>query len=567
MIFILSIFAGRLLQMQGLDAPAVARTALLKRTSTVALSAHRGDILDGKGAVLATTVERKNVLIDQTKVSRYTRLDNGHQVTVGLDGAAEDLARVLGLPYDVIRPRLIGTSRGAYVAKGITPDLARQVVRLPIPGLGLEDADRRDYPGGTLAANVLGFVSSTTGNAFGGVEGAYNSTLVGMPGSIRYEHALDGTRIPTGLTDEVDPVPGRSIKLTLDRDLQYRAQALLDEQVAATKAESGDVVILDAKTSQVLALATAPTFDPNNPGAAQPADRGNRPLLDVFEPGSTAKVITLAAALEEGVATPESKVTVPPSLRRADRTFGDAEVHGTEKLTVAGVMAQSSNIGTLLTGERVPAAKMYDYLRAFGLGAKTGVGLPESAGMLAPYQDWSDSQRYTVMFGQGLSVTALQAASVFATIANGGVRVEPQLLAGEVGLDGAFRPAPAPTGTRVISADTAEKLRWMMENVVGENGTAAKAEVPGYRVAGKTGTAQAAGKHGGYDGYTASFIGMAPADDPALVIAVILQRPVNGHFGGQVAAPVFQQLMTYALGERKVPPTGTKPPEIPLHWR
>jgi cell division protein FtsI (penicillin-binding protein 3) len=565
MLFVLTIFGGRLFQMQGLDAPEVAAKALLKRSATVELAAHRGDVTDANGAQLATTFDRRNVLVDQTLVGHYQRLGpDGRRVTVGIQGAAEDLARVLGLPVETVAVKLTGTSKGAYLVKDIPPDVAREVIRLPIPGVALEQASRRIYPAGTTAANVLGFVSSTTGQAFGGVEGAFDSVLAGSPGSLRYEQGADGTRIPTGITQLDEPVPGRTVRLTINRDLQWKAQQLLEASVATTGSESGSVVALDARTGQVLALATAPTYDPNEPGKARADDRGDRPLLDVFEPGSTAKVITLAAALEEKVATPLTKVTVPPLLKRADKTFRDAETHGTEKLTVAGVLAQSSNIGTIITGEKVPAATMFEYQRKFGLGTGTGIGLPESAGLLAPWQKWSGSQRYTVLFGQGLAVTSLQAASVFATIANDGVRIPPRVVAGETDTNGVFHPAATPAGIRAISPATAEQMRLMMENVVGENGTAAKAEVPGYRVAGKTGTSQILGGRGGY---TASFIGMAPADDPSIVIAVILQRPVNGHFGGQVAAPVFQQLMTYALAERKVPPTGAKAPDIPLHWK
>jgi cell division protein FtsI (penicillin-binding protein 3) len=568
LVFVLTLFAGRLVQMQGLDGPAVASKALDERSSTITLPAHRGDITDVDGVPLAQTWDRSNVLVDQTLVPLYKRIGpDGRRVVVGVPGAAEDLARVLDLPVAEVAAKLTGTSRGAYLARDIAPDVARQVIALPIPGVDLEAASRRVYPAGTTAANVLGFVSATTGQAFGGVEQAYDSSLAGRPGWIRYERGADGTRIPTGVTDTDEPRPGESIRLTINQDLQFRAQQLLQAQVTATGAASGDAVIM-TKTGQVLALATAPSYDPNNPGQAQQANLGDRPLLDVFEPGSTAKVITMAAALEEKVATPLTRVTVPPQLKRADRTFTDAEAHGTEQLTVAGVLAQSSNIGAILTGEKLSPQTMYSYLQRFGVGARTGIGLSESSGELAPWQRWSGSQRYTVMFGQGLSVTALQAASVFATIANDGVRVEPRLVAGETGADGVFLPTPAAPATRVVSAQTAQQVRLMLESVVGENGTAVKATVPGYRVAGKTGTAQAyAASCGCYQGYTASFIGMAPADDPALVIAVVLQNPVNGHFGGEVAAPVFQQLMTYALAERKVPPTGTKPPEIPLTWR
>ncbi|HEY6793399.1 MAG TPA: penicillin-binding protein 2, partial [Kineosporiaceae bacterium] len=562
------LFSGRLIQLQGLDGPSVATVALAKRTTTVVLPAHRGDIVDAAGNTLATTVDRPNLLVDQTLVHLYKKVVGGRTQVVGIPGAAQDLAPVLSLPVDVVTRRLTGTSRGAVLAQGVTPEVAREVLRLPIPGVNLQPASRRIYPAGTTAANVLGFVSIADGKALDGMELARDDDLAGRPGSLRYEHAADAarTRIPTGVTEEVDPQPGRTVQLTIVQDLQWRAQQLLEAQVKAVGADSGDAVIMDPRTGRVLALATAPTFDPNAYGVAPDADRGDRPLLDVFEPGSTAKVITMAAALEEHAVTPTTPLVVPGALHIGGTTFHDAESHGTEKLTVAGVLAQSSNIGTILTGEKLRSATLYDYMHRFGLGTRTGVGLGESPGLLVPHQRWTDSQRYTVMFGQGMSMTALQAASVFSTIANDGVRLQPQVVAGERDAAGVLHTRPAPPGVRVVSADTARQLRLMMENVVGDNGTAAKAEVPGYRVAGKTGTAQAV-VNGVYDGYTASFIGMAPADDPALVIAVILQRPTRGHFGGEVAAPVFQQLMTYALAQRKIPPTGTKAPEIPLQWR
>jgi cell division protein FtsI (penicillin-binding protein 3) len=568
LLFVLSLFAGRLVQMQGLDGPTVARVALDKRTATLSLPAHRGDITDAAGNVLATTVDRRNILVDQNLVKGYERVAKGKRVPVGVQGAAEDLAKVLRVPRQTLVPKLTGTSRGALLAADVTPEVAREVLRLPIPGIGVVEASRRTYPAGTTAANLLGFVSSKTGQAFGGIEQTYHDVLAGHPGSLRYERGRDGTRIPTGYTDEVEPKPGGTVRLTIDRDLQWRTQQVSQAQLQAVEAQSIDVVILDAKTSDVLALSTVPTFDPNTPGRGGPGLQRNRPLLDVFEPGSTAKVITMAAALDLGVATPATRVTVPNRLKRADATFRDAEEHRVEKLTAAGVLAQSSNIGTLLIGERVPPERMYEYQRRFGLGARTGVGLAEVPGELVPAEKWSGSQRYTVMFGQGLSVTAMQAAGVFATVANDGVRRPPRLVAGVTGADGAFRPTPVPAGTRAVSAETARQVRLMLENVVGEHGTAAKAGVPGYRVAGKTGTAQAYSEiTRSYSGYTASFIGMAPAEDPAIVIAVIVQNPVRGYFGGEVAAPVFAQLMTYALMQRKVPPTDSKPPSIPLRWQ
>ncbi len=562
MLFVLSLFAGRLVQLQGLDASVLASEALQQRTASVELPAHRGDITDISGAVLATTVERRNILVDQTIVGNDRRTGSQPRIPDGRDAAAAELAPVLGLSVREVSDKLTGTALGAYLARKVTPEVARKIMRLNLAGVDTEQASRRDYPAGELAGNVLGFVG-TDGRVFGGVEAMANSVLKGTRGSITYEHGEDGTRIPTGVADEVEPRDGGTVRLTLDRDLQWKAQQLCAAQIVAVEAESCSIVAVDPHTGDVLALATAPTFDPNKPGA----DTGNRPLLDVFEPGSTSKVVTLAAALEEKVATPLSRITVPPRLARSDRSFKDAEPHGVEQLTLAGVLAQSSNIGTIIAGEKVPAVTMERYMRLFGLGAKTGVGLPESSGRLNPAAQWNGSQRYTVLFGQGLSVNALQAAQVFATLANDGVRVAPRLVAGQTGADGVFHPAPPGAQTRAVSAQTAQSMREMMEGVVVEGGTAVKAAVPGYRVAGKTGTAERADEACKcYSGYTASFIGMAPADKPDLVIAVIVQKPLQGHYGGEVAAPLFQQMMTYALAHRGIAPTGTQAPQIPSRW-
>ncbi|MBL8929733.1 MAG: penicillin-binding protein 2 [Kineosporiaceae bacterium] len=557
MLFVLSLFGGRLIQVQGLDASALASAALDIRQVTVELPARRGDITDAQGAVLATTVDRRDVRVDQTLV---TAPRHG-----GIAGAAQQLAPVLRMPVAEITAKLTGTSRGAFLTRNITPELARQVLDLKITGVDTPQASRRVYPANDLAANVLGFVAAD-GKAYGGVEGGFDDILAGTSGSLRYEQAKDGTRIPTGSTDEVDPRDGGSVRLTIDRDLQWKAQQLAAAQAEAVQAESICIVAMDPRTGQVLALATAPTFDPNKPGKAPESARGNRPLTDVFEPGSTSKVITLAAALEEKVVDPLTRVTVPNRLERADRRFRDAEEHGVEQLTAAGVLAKSSNIGTIMLGEKVAPATMERYMRAFGLGAKTGVGLPESAGILAPAAQWNGSQRYTVLFGQGLSVNALQAAQVFSTIANDGVRMPPSVVAGFTAPDGTYRTVPTAAPVRVLSAATAQSMRAMMEGVVVEGGTAVKAAVPGYRVAGKTGTAQRAVK-GGYSGYTASFIGMAPAENPALVVAVIVQNPQRGHYGGEVAAPVFRDLMTYALAHQSVTPSTSKPAQIPTTWR
>ena len=323
---------------------------------------------------------------------------------------------------------------------------------------------------------------------------------------------------------------------------------------------------MDSKTGQILALGTAPTFDPNKAASASDANRGNRALTNVFEPGSTSKLMTLSAVVNEGKANPYSTFTVPGELTRGGKAFHDHTPHGTLGLTLAGIMAKSSNIGTILASERIGGRKLYKYLKKFGIGEPTGLHFPgEANGYIPPYSDWSATSFPTIAFGQGLSVNAVQSASVFATIANDGVRVQPSLVAELVHADGTTElPAP-PTTTRVVSAATAKQVRAMLEGVVSDGGTAPMAAIPGYRVGGKTGTAQEYKESCHcYSGVVASFIGMAPADAPQLVVAVSIVNPRVGRFGGELGGPVFKEVMTYALQARQIPPTGTKAPRLAL---
>ncbi len=564
---VFTVFGARLFQLQGLDSASLAAKAYASRLNTLPLPAHRGDILDTDGVTLATTFDRVTITLDQTLIPQYRLRDKDPTHLKGVAGAAAGLSPVLGISVPDLTRKLTGDRRFVYLVKNVEPQVWRDVDALSIPGVIPESTSRRVYPGQTVGASLIGFLDST-GKPQSGIERSYNSLLKGTDGQLSYEKGKGGQQIGTGVTTETEPVAGQDIQLTINADLQYRAQAVTATAVKATAAQSATAVVLDVKTGDVLALADAPTFDANAPGAAPAANLENRALTDVFEPGSTSKVITAAAALQEGVAKPTTRLTVPPLLPRGVAgTFHDAEVHGTEKLTFAGVLAQSSNIGTIKVGERMSPATMHQYLMKFGIGSRTGVGLPESPGILADSKDWDGRQRYTVLFGQGLAVTSLQSASVFATIGNNGVRIAPRLIKAE-GPDAQHLTAqPGGARTRVVSARTAKQLREMMEGVVGADGTAEKASIEGYRVAGKTGTAQAfSAKCSCYSGYTASFVGMAPADNPRLVVAVFIQQPVNGHFGGSVAAPVFKELMTYALQQEGIAPTGTKAPKVPVYW-
>ena len=372
--------------------------------------------------------------------------------------------------------------------------------------------------------------------------------------------------IPTGANSMTEATTGTTVRLTIDRDIQYVAQQAIAKRVAQSRADSGTIVVMDPRTGEILALATAPTFDPNKAASATDSNRGNRALTNVFEPGSTSKLMTLAAVVNEGKANAYSAFRIPSKLVRGGEDFQDHTPHGTLNLTLAGIMAKSSNIGTILAAERIGGKKLYKYLKKFGIGEPTGLGFPgEATGYVPPHKDWSATSMPTIAFGQGLSVNAVQAASVFATIANDGVRVQPSLVAELVHADGTVEVPPASETTRVVSPSAAKQVRAMLESVVGEGGTAPMAAIPGYRVGGKTGTAQAFNESCRcYSGVVASFIGIAPADDPQLVVAVSIMNPRAGRYGGELGGPVFKDVMTYALQARQIPPTGSTATRLPL---
>jgi cell division protein FtsI (penicillin-binding protein 3) len=564
-LFVFSIFAAQLLRLQGFDASAVSADAISQRTATVALPAMRGSILDSRGTVLAASIERRTVTVDQTAVPSYVATVSGVRVKVGVVGAAKALSPLLGIPVDQLTTELTGTARYRVLQKNVTPLTWRKISELGVNGIYSEVTSDRTYPTATAAASLVGFLQAD-GTPGSGLEVLMDSTLRGKSGKTVYQQSQDGRPIPNAPQETINPVPGRDVKLTIDSDLQWFAQNAVARKVIETGALSGTVVVESVKTGQLLAVASYPTFDPNQPGPSS-ENWTNKAFSDIYEPGSTGKVMTAAAAIQEGVVTPSTVVEVPNRIYRANNTqFKDSHDHATEYLTFAGVLAQSSNIGTILAGEQVPPATMFSYFKKFGLGQTSGMGFPgEGQGLLANVKDWNGSQRYTMLFGQGLSVNALQAAGVFQTIANNGVRIPPRLVAAVGDGHGGFVNEPQPAPVNVVSASTAKQVRDMLEGVVSKDGTAPEAQIAGYRVAGKTGTADRYDSvvHG-YSGKTASFIGFAPADDPQIVVAVTLQRPVKEYFGGAVAGPVFHDVMTYALQALQIPPTGTAAPVIRL---
>lgn len=552
-VLMLSLLGGRLLQLQAVDASAYALAATNERLTTVTLPAHRGSLLDAHGVPLAETVAAVDVTVDQTMIDDPR-------------STARKLAPLLRRDVDEIAKALSGDQRFGYVARGVSARRWRQIERRNLLGIFSEPAPQRVYPAHAVGGNVVGFVGDD-GHGLAGLELAYDDVLAGVEGTLRYERGLDDERLPLGTVEDIQPRPGSDLRLTIDRDIQWRAQQALAAMVERSGARSGNLVAMDVETGAVLAMATAPTVDPNDPGGVAAEDRGNRPVEEAYEPGSVMKVLTAAALVEAGVVTPRTVFTVPDSLMRSGLLISDHSPHETARYTFAGIIAESSNVGTMLAAQRLDKDRLRQYFVDFGLGQPSGLDLPgETRGILP--EAWSDLTRDTIVFGQGVAVTTLQMASAYATVAGGGVRMPPRLVDAVVAPDGSEQPVDYGEPRRVVSERTARTVRLLMEQVMGEGGTGSEIDIPGYRLAGKTGTAERVDDDCGcYRGYTASFMGFAPADDPKVVIAVSIQDPLNGYYGGVLAGPVWQQVMSFALQRLQVPPTGSRAPALPLHAR
>ena len=561
------LLAGRLVMLQGIQPVALADRSGVERVRPITVPAVRGEVVDRNGNPLAISVLAKNVFADPRTIAKGTCV-KGSTAACDVHTIAAALAPVLRMPAASLEAKLRLDKSFVYLARSLDPALAQRVMELDLPGIATETTTRRVHPSHDLAAGVLGF-TDYEGLGKAGIELAMQKVLNGRNGRTVARFDAAGRVIPTGSETFVAPVAGSDVSLTIDRDLQWYAQNLIVQQVAATQAINGTAIVMDIKTGEVLALATAPTFDPDRRRGDQLM--GNPAISDVYEPGSVNKVITAAGALQAHIVTPQTVIEIPPTYKVANKTLHDAEKHGTEHLTFAGVLAKSSNIGTVKVAQQLGPQRLYDMMRRFGFGTRTGLGLPgESAGVIRKPADWSGTSIANIPIGQGISVNALQVASVYATIANGGVRVEPSIVKSWRDSAGHLTLPHPPATRRVIAPDVALDIRNMLEAVVGEQGTAPKAAIPGYRVAGKTGTAQRVAttgpRAGHYDGtYTSSFIGMAPADAPRFVTAVVLQGTgKKGYFGGQVAAPIFSQVMGFALRSYGVTPTGTTPAVIRL---
>jgi cell division protein FtsI (penicillin-binding protein 3) len=540
--------AARLVLLQVRDGQAFASLAADQRLRRVTLPAERGSLYDRSMNELAMSLPAKAVYADPALV-------------VDPAGTAARLAPLLDLPVNRVVRALTEESRFEYLARRMDLDLAERVERLNLPGIAFLDEPKRHYPSASLAAQVLGFVG-LDGAGLAGLELQYDEVLAGRPGTLVVEQDPNGLPIPQGIQRTISPQRGRDLALTIDKDLQFQAERALVEAVRANGAIGGTVIVLDPHTGDILAMATEPGFDANAFSEAPAAATRNRSVTDVYEPGSVNKVITAAAALEEGEIEPPDRMFVPAQIQVADRVFHEAHPHPTMAMTLTDVIAQSSNVGTIMTADRLGSDRLDRYLRAFGFGEATGVEFPgESDGILMAEEDWWGTSMATIPIGQGIAVTPLQMASVFATIAGEGVRRPPRLVRGTVGPTGRLLEEPIPEGDRVVSRRTARLVTGMLAHAV-DAGTGQEAQIPGYWVAGKTGTARKPleGALGYSDQYVASFIGFAPARDPAVVVAAILDEP-DTVYGGVASAPLFQEVTRFALAHLRVPTS--EPPRVP----
>ena len=562
------IIIAQLFSVQVVRAGTISERAANELLQTSTLLAPRGVISDINGVELARSVAAITIVVDQTQITNPKLTAQVTSPVLQMD--EEELISLFTgkLRYKIIvkngKPAMWTELQNTISNYNTEVLKEKSGLSKRIVGFFSERGYVREYPTGKLASSLIGFINHE-GVGAAGIESSLNTLLSGQNGQYVYENGA-GTIIPGSARIRTEAKTGTSVRLTVDRDIQWVAQDAISKAVASSRAKSGTVIVMDPKTGAILAHATAPTFNLNNRDSVSLAAMRNPSVQDVYEPGSTGKIMTLAAALEEKKVTPETVLSVPYSLKRGGDTFHDHERHPVQHLTTSGILAVSSNTGTIKIGEMLSNDKLHSYLTKFGIGVSTGSGLPgESKGLFRPVSDWSGTTAPTVAFGQGYSVTAMQATSIFATIANDGVRVSPTVIAGKSDSSGNYTPSATRESVRVISADTAAKMRLMMESVVSSNGTAPSAAIPGYRVAGKTGTAQRIDDTCGcYRGYTASFIGFAPADNPAYVISVTIQDPKGLHWGGYLGGPVFKKVMSFVLQSKGIAPTGTAVVPYPL---
>lgn len=579
-VLIFVVTGGRAVQLQGIDSQAYAEQAAEKMQNTRTLPATRGRILDRNGVVLASTEPAMIVSIDPEMV-RSNGADKDRPMTQRkqeeakaapeavasllvkhLGGKLQDYLDAIATPDS--RYKVVGRKVPAATITALKADLARGIDgngKRPWYGVFTDSDPVRVYPNKTVASNVVGFVNDA-GEGAAGLEYALDDSLEGVAGKMIYDASTYGT-IPLGTNISTPAVDGVSYALTVDSDLQWMTEQFLAEGMKSAGAKTGKAIVMNVKTGEILAMANGPSFDSSDTSTAATDDLGNRAVTEAYEPGSVEKVLTMSALADQGLVAPTTKVVVPSRIASGDGYVGDSFEHGTLKLTAAGIVAQSSNIGTILLARQLPKAELANYLSAFGLGAKSGIGLPgETAGRI-PSKDMADYTRDQVSFGQGLSVNAVQMVAAVSAAVNGGVYHQPTILKSATAADGTAVDLPTPTQHRVISERASKIVLDMMESVI--QLSPENRAIPGYRTAGKSGTAQRFNSDCMcYRGFTSSFVGVAPVEDPQLAVYVVLDQPTNGNLGSKLALPVVNNILKMALPRYNVAPSTTKAPKTPL---
>ncbi|MGA4507115.1 peptidoglycan D,D-transpeptidase FtsI family protein [Propionibacteriaceae bacterium G1746] len=576
---IMGLLGGRAFLLQAFDARAYAAQAAAQMSASRELIPQRGAFTDRNGVVLASSEPAVRIIADPLMIERNgvdTSVDMGPKQRAKAKAAPGAIADVLvkhlgGKPGDYL-PKLTDTSLKHYsVIAAQVPAYTYEQIRADLAndnwfGLYKEDDPIRYYPSGDVAANIVGFMGKDdqTQRAVGagGLEYALNKQLTGTYGKEVYDTSANG-RIPLGNSTLIKATNGTNYQLTIDSEMQLVANQALSAGISRAGAKNGIAVVMNVKTGELLALSTSPSFDSNAPHKADAANLGNTAASAPYEPGSVQKVLTFAALADKGLVTPTTKVEVPASLASGDGKLKDAFPHGTIYLTGAGVLANSSNIGTVLLSRQMDKATLTNYYAGFGLGKKSNVGLPAESSGFVPKSDMPDYSFDQIVFGQGLSVTAIQMAAAIAAVANDGVYNAPRLIKAS-GTDGNLSPTPTAEPRRVISSEASQMVLTMMESVVTKDD---KRAIPNYRVAGKTGTAQRVDATCGcYRGYTASYVGVAPADDPQLLVYVMIDQPTKGSDGSALALPVANQILGLALPRYGIAPSTTPAPKTPLEY-
>ena len=579
---LLIVAAAQLFYLQVPGAPKLRAEAAGQLKVTDVEKAVRGSIVDRNGDKLAFTTQARALTFQPVKVRKELaeakqKKPDAPDPAQRLVEIANGVAQRLNNRPDAasILKKLQSDETFVYLARAVDPAVATAITT-KFPEVGAERQDLRQYPGGSLAANIVGGID-WDGHGLLGLEDAMDGVLAGTDGSITYDRGSDGVVIPGSYRNRHTAVNGSTVELTLDNDIQFYVQQQVELAKGLAGANSAAAVVLDAKTGEVLAMANDNTFDPSQDiGRQEDRQLGNLPVSSPFEPGSVNKIVTASSVIEFGLSNPDEVLSVPGSINMGGVTVSDAWEHGTMAYTTTGVFGKSSNVGTLMLAQRIGPERYADMLTKFGLGQRTGVGLPgESAGIVPPIDQWSGSTFSNLPIGQGLSMTLLQMTAMYQTIANDGVRVPPRIVRSVVGPDGRRTNEPRPDGIPVVSPQTAQTVRNMLRAVVQrdpmgyQQGTGPQAAVEGYQISGKTGTAQQINPACGCyysDVYWTTFAGITTTDDPRYVVGIMMDNPHRAADGrpGSSAAPLFHNIASWLLQRENVPLSPDPGPPLTL---